>query len=95
MIYKSCDKWYEKSKNTGFTGEYFEWLMDTCKYMYVCCDITATYLLCLYLCNHHKQEIYKNALHDNTNGKFTFILYWYLYVTAVSVPLSNNIFDIE
>jgi len=34
-------------------------MMDTCKYMYVCCDITATYLLCLYLYNHHKHEIYK------------------------------------
>lgn len=62
-------KWYvrdvtndihEKSKkSTGFAGQYFEWVMDTRKYMYVCCDITATYLLCLYLCNHHKHEISK------------------------------------
>ena len=87
---------HEKSKkSTGFAGEYFEWMMDTCKYMHVCCDITATYFLCLYLCKHHKEEIYKNALHDNTNGKFTFILYWYLHVTDFSGPLSNKIVDIE
>jgi len=67
---------HEKSKkSSGFIGEYFEGMMDTRKYRYVCCDITVTYLLCLYLCNYHKQEIYKNALYDNTYEKFTFILY--------------------
>jgi len=65
--------------------------VNTCMYVVTLLLLTAYVSICVIIT---KRKFIKMLI-INTNGKFTFILYWYLHVTAVSVPLSNKIVDIE